>query len=67
MSAGGSVSAFAPAGICQAGFVERLDLNQVGKLAFRWVYWNMLMPGRPLPISSLMSLSGKQTELTPAK
>jgi hypothetical protein len=31
------------------------------------VYWNMLMPGRPLPISSLMSLSGKRTDLIAAK
>lgn len=37
--------------------------NHWGKLAFRWVYWNLLLPGRPLPISSRMSMLGKRTEL----
>jgi sulfide:quinone oxidoreductase len=36
-------------------------LNHFGKLAFRWIYWNMLLPGRDLPgISPRMSLAGKQ-------
>ena len=35
-------------------------LNHLGKLAFRWVYWNMLLRGRKIPISTLMSMSGKQ-------
>jgi sulfide:quinone oxidoreductase len=34
-------------------------LNHAGKLAFRWVYWNLLLPGRPLPISNRYSLAGK--------
>ena len=38
-------------------------LNHLGKLGFKWVYWHMLMPGRPLPISTLMSTSGKRTDL----
>ena len=25
-------------------------LNHLGKLAFRWIYWNMLLPGRNLPL-----------------
>jgi sulfide:quinone oxidoreductase len=25
-------------------------LNHLGKLAFQWVYWNVLLPGRPLPL-----------------
>jgi sulfide:quinone oxidoreductase len=24
--------------------------NHTGKLAFRWLYWNVLLPGRPLPL-----------------
>ena len=47
--------------------LERRPCGRVGKLGFRWVYWNMLMPGRPLPIPSLMSLSGKRTDLIAAK
>jgi sulfide:quinone oxidoreductase len=36
-------------------------LNHFGKLAFRWIYWHMLLPGRDLPgISPRMSLAGKQ-------
>ena len=23
--------------------------NHLGKLAFRWIYWNVLLPGRPMP------------------
>lgn len=34
--------------------------NHLGKLAFRWVYWNVLLPGRPLPLAPAMSMAGKQ-------
>ncbi|MDQ7993096.1 MAG: FAD/NAD(P)-binding oxidoreductase [Propionicimonas sp.] len=38
-------------------------LNHLGKLAFRWVYWNLLLPGRPLPlIPTAMSMAGKRVE-----
>ncbi len=37
--------------------------NHWGKLAFRWVYWNMLLPGRNIPVPNRMSLSGKRTSL----
>lgn len=34
--------------------------NHWGKLAFRWIYWNVLLKGIPIPfISRNMSLSGK--------
>ena len=33
--------------------------NHLGKLAFRWIYWNVLLPGRPLPLPSHMSMLGK--------
>ena len=33
--------------------------NHLGKLAFRWVYWNMLLPGRPIPLPAEMSMTGK--------
>jgi sulfide:quinone oxidoreductase len=35
--------------------------NHLGKLAFRWIYWNILLRGRPLPISTHMSMVGKTT------
>jgi sulfide:quinone oxidoreductase len=34
-------------------------LNHIGKLAFRWIYWNILLKGRFLPIPALMSMAGK--------
>jgi sulfide:quinone oxidoreductase len=34
--------------------------NHLGKLAFRWVYWNVLLPGRPLPLPAHMSMAGKR-------
>ena len=35
--------------------------NHFGKLAFRWVYWNILLRGRPMPIPTRMSMLGKTT------
>ncbi|GAB79324.1 sulfide:quinone oxidoreductase [Austwickia chelonae] len=35
--------------------------NHLGKLAFRHIYWNILLPGRPLPIGHAMSMRGKDT------
>ncbi|GAA2151685.1 FAD/NAD(P)-binding oxidoreductase [Nocardioides koreensis] len=34
--------------------------NHLGKLAFRHVYWNLLLPGRPVPLPAHMSMAGKQ-------
>lgn len=35
--------------------------NHLGKLAFRWMYWNALLPGRDLPVvEARMSMSGKR-------
>jgi sulfide:quinone oxidoreductase len=33
--------------------------NHLGKLAFRHIYWNVLLPGRPMPIPTQMSMAGK--------
>jgi len=36
-------------------------VNHWGKLAFRWIYWNMLLPGRPIPfVPSRMKMAGKR-------
>ncbi len=34
--------------------------NHMGKLAFRWIYWNLLLRGRWIPIPALMSMVGKK-------
>lgn len=39
--------------------LEESEMNHWGKLAFRWVYWNMLLTGKELPIEHRMSLAGK--------
>jgi sulfide:quinone oxidoreductase len=35
-------------------------INHMGKLFFRWMYWNLLLPGRPMPVSNEMSMVGKR-------
>ncbi len=41
--------------------------NHLGKLAFRHVYWNVLLPGRPIPLPTHMSMAGKVTSTTNEK
>ena len=42
-------------------------LNHLGKLAFQWVYWHALLPGRELPgIGPTMPTAGKKTAPTHA-
>ena len=38
--------------------------NHLGKLAFRWIYWNILLPGRRMPVPTLMSMAGKTVPAT---
>lgn len=38
-------------------------INHFGKLAFRWLYWNALLPGRRLPVSTRMSMAGKRPSI----
>jgi sulfide:quinone oxidoreductase len=36
-------------------------INHWGKLAFRWIYWHILLPGRPIPfVPSRMRMAGKK-------
>jgi sulfide:quinone oxidoreductase len=50
---------FPVAGVGPMSLLKESKLNHQGKLAFRWAYWNVLMPGRPMPLPALMSMSGK--------
>ena len=34
-------------------------LNHLGKLAFKWIYWHILLKARHLPVSNAMSMTGK--------
>ena len=41
--------------------LKETRLNHLGKLAFKHIYWNILLPARPLPlVGSRMSTLGKQ-------
>ncbi len=44
------------------GLLKETRANHLGKLAFRWIYWNVLLPGRPMPVPSHMSMLGKSTQ-----
>jgi sulfide:quinone oxidoreductase len=42
------------------GLLQENARNHWGKLAFRWMYWHMLLPGRPIPfLPARMSMAGK--------
>ncbi len=36
-------------------------LNHAGKLFFRWIYWHILLTGKELPVSSNMTMAGKES------
>lgn len=39
--------------------LKETRLNHYGKLFFKWIYWNILLPGRKLPVSNHMTMTGK--------
>ena len=41
------------------GLLRNTARNHWGKLAFRWLYWHLLLPGRPVPLPARMSMAGK--------
>ncbi len=50
-------------GIGPLRLLKESRANHVGKLAFRWIYWNMLIKGIPIPfVSAKMSTKGKRLE-----
>lgn len=48
------------AGIGPLRLLKESKMNHWGKLAFRWIYWHVLLKGTPIPfVSSNMSTAGK--------
>lgn len=41
--------------------LEESRMNHLGKLAFQWAYWHMLLTGRKIPVSSDLSMKGKRS------
>jgi sulfide:quinone oxidoreductase len=37
-------------------------LNHWGKLGFRYMYWNLLLKGYPVPLPARMQMAGKKRE-----
>ncbi len=47
-------------GVGPLSLLKETHLNHYGKLAFKWIYWNMLIKGKHIPfVSATMSKSGK--------
>jgi sulfide:quinone oxidoreductase len=40
--------------------LKESTINHWGKLAFKWMYWNLIVKGRPMPVSTQMSMVGKK-------
>jgi sulfide:quinone oxidoreductase len=50
-------------GVGPLRLLKENHMNHMGKLAFRWIYWNMLIKGKHIPfVSSAMETSGKNFE-----
>ena len=51
------------AGVGPLSLLKETHMNHMGKLAFRWIYWNMLIKGKHIPfVSATMDTAGKQLE-----
>ena len=49
-------------GIGPFSLLKETEANHWGKMLFKWTYWNVLLPGKEMPIPALMSMAGKDTE-----
>ena len=49
-------------GVGPFSLLRETEMNHWGKVMFRWMYWNVLLPGKELPLPALMSMAGKETE-----
>lgn len=47
-------------GIGPFDLLKESRMNHYGKLLFRWIYWHILLKGRPMPIDSAMTMAGKK-------
>lgn len=50
-------------GVGPLNLLKESRMNHMGKMAFKWIYWNMLITGKHIPlVSSKMSEAGKNLE-----
>ncbi|MEZ5095546.1 MAG: hypothetical protein R2731_05220 [Nocardioides sp.] len=53
---------FPVGGVGPLQLLKESRLNHLSKLAFRHIYWNALLPGRPLGLPAEMKMAGKHAE-----
>jgi sulfide:quinone oxidoreductase len=46
-------------GVGPFSLLQESEMNHWGKLMFRWMYWNILLKGQPLPLPVQMTMAGK--------
>jgi sulfide:quinone oxidoreductase len=46
-------------GIGPFTLLEESEANHWGKLAFKWIYWNVLLAGKDIPLDHRMLMAGK--------
>ncbi len=46
-------------GVGPFSLLQESRMNHWGKIIFRWMYWNILLKGKPMPIAAEMSMAGK--------
>ncbi len=49
-------------GVGPFSLLKETEMNHWGKLMFKWMYWNILLPGKELPLPALMSMAGKEVD-----
>jgi sulfide:quinone oxidoreductase len=52
-------------GLGPFSLLEETTRNHWGKLMFRWAYWNVLLPGRHIPLSTARPTAGPHPEPAP--
>ena len=51
------------AGVGPFSLLSESRINHWGKRFFKWLYWNLLLPARPMPVPNQMSMAGKRAPL----
>jgi sulfide:quinone oxidoreductase len=46
-------------GIGPFSLLQESEMNHWGKVMFRWMYWNLLLKGKELPVTAQMTMAGK--------
>jgi sulfide:quinone oxidoreductase len=49
-------------GIGPFSLLQETAANHCGKMMFRWIYYNVLLPGREMPLPAQMMMAGKELQ-----